>query len=41
MLTRAFCDNEFKQYRVICNPHITKNEIDINDKYIVPDSDGV
>ena len=41
MLTRAFCDNEFKQYRVICNPHITKNEIDIDDKYIVLASDGV
>jgi len=41
MLTRAFGDNEFKQYGVICNPHITKNEIDIDDKYIVLASDGV
>ena len=41
MLTRAFGDYELKQYGVICNPHITKNEIDIDDKYIVIASDGV
>ena len=40
-LTRAFCDNEFKQYRIICNPHITKNEINIDDNYIVLASDVV
>ena len=41
MLTRAFGDYELKQYGVICNPHITRNEIDIDDKYIVIASDGV
>ena len=41
MLTRAFGDYELKQYGVICNPHISKNEIDIDDKYIIIASDGV
>ena len=41
MLTRAFGDYELKQYGVICNPHISRNEIDIDDKYIVIASDGV
>ena len=41
MLTRAFWDYELKQYGVICNPHISKNEIDIDDKYIIIASDGV
>ena len=41
MLTRAFGDYEFKKYGIICNPHITKYEIDFDDKYIVMASDGV
>ena len=41
MLTRAFGDYDLKQYGVICNPHISRNEINSEDKYIVIASDGV
>ena len=41
MLTRAFGDYEFKQYGVICNPHIVKCDIDFDDKFIIIASDGV
>ena len=41
MLSRAFGDWELKSYGVICEPHITKINIDDDDKYIVIASDGV
>jgi serine/threonine protein phosphatase PrpC len=41
MLTRAFGDYDLKQYGVICNPHISRNEINSEDKFIVIASDGV
>ena len=41
MLTRAFGDYEFKQYGVICNPHIVKYDIDFDDKFIIIACDGV
>ena len=41
MLTRAFGDYELKNYGVICTPHVYKEEITIDDKYIIIASDGV
>ena len=41
MLSRAFGDWELKAYGVTCEPHITKINIEDDDKYLVIASDGV
>ena len=41
MLSRAFGDWELKTYGVICEPHITKVNIEKDDKYLIIASDGV
>ena len=41
MLSRAFGDWELKAYGVVCEPHITKINIEKDDKYLVIASDGV
>ena len=41
MLSRAFGDWELKSYGVSCEPHITRVELNDNDKYLVVATDGV
>ena len=41
MLSRAFGDWELKSYGVISDPHVTKININENDKYIVVATDGI
>ena len=41
MLSRAFGDWELKSYGVISEPHVTKININENDKYVIMASDGI
>ena len=41
MLSRAFGDWELKSYGVSCEPHITRVELNDDDKYLVVATDGV
>ena len=41
MLSRAFGDWELKTYGVISEPHVTKININENDKYVIMASDGI
>lgn len=41
MISRAFGDWEFKEYGVICEPHVNKIEINKGCKYVIIASDGV
>ena len=41
MLSRAFGDWELKNYGVSCEPHITRINIEDNDKYVIVATDGV
>ena len=41
MLSRAFGDWELKNYGVICEPHITRINLENDDKYIIIATDGV
>ena len=41
MLSRAFGDWELKNYGVICEPHITRINLENDDKYIIMATDGV
>ena len=41
MLSRAFGDWELKSYGVISEPHVTKININENDKYVAIATDGI
>ena len=41
MLSRAFGDWELKSYGVICEPHVTRYEIESDDQFLVVATDGV